>query len=661
MAPMPLPVSVIQRASSVLTPASPWQSDVFIARLRAHWPALRDGLRVVHPQRVEEIAGDLVEIAARRFLERPEELHDLDRRREADPHWLSSPRMIGYAAYTERFGGTLAGVAERTAYLDELGVTYLHLMPLLRTRAGDSDGGYAVVDYREVRDDLGTMIDLEALATTLRHRGISLVLDFVLNHVAEEHEWATKARAGIPKYRDYFHMFPDRSVPDAYERTLPEIFPDFAPGNFTWDEKAQAWVWTTFNAFQWDLNWSNPDVLAEFTDIMLFLANKGVEVLRLDAIAFMWKRMGTNCQNQPEVHALTSILHAIARMAAPGLAFKAEAIVGPHDLVQYLGLGEYEERLSDLAYHNTWMVQLWSMIAAQDTRLAVHTLRGLPPTPEGATWISYIRCHDDIGWAIDDGDAAAVGLSGPLHRAFLSDFYAGESFDSFSDGLVFQANPQTGDRRISGTMASLTGASESYNPHLTATGVARMKLLVAATYGTGGLPVIWSGDELALPNDPEWASDPTHADDNRWAHRPALPDTALAQRHDHVSVTGAIFEWHCSVGQVRARLPQLDGQIASEVLPVANPGVLAVGRRHAAGDMVQLYNVTDDEQAWPAQWLGSFTLGAVHDAAKVDSAGERTKPAVGLVDALTARPVHSDADGDIHLPPWGVLWLVAGD
>ena len=188
-----------------------------------------------------------------------------------------------------------------------------------------------------------------------------------------------------------------------------------------------------------------------------------------------------------------------------------------------------------------------------------------------------------------------------------------------------------------------------------------MKLLVAATYGVGGLPVIWSGDELALPNDPDWASEPTHADDNRWAHRPALPDEALAQRHDHASVTGAIFEWHCYVGQVRAWLPQLDGQIASEVLPVANPGVLAVGRRHAAGDMVQLYNVTDEEQAWPAEWLGGFTLGAVDHAAKAAPAVSATKTTAGLVDALTARPVRADADGDIHLPPWGVLWLVAGD
>lgn len=644
---MPLPVSVIQRASSVLTAASPWQSDVFLARLRAHWPALRDGLRVVFPDQVEQIAGDLVDIAARRFLERPEELHDLDRRRENDPHWLASPAMIGYAAYTERFGGTLSGVAERTDYLHELGVTYLHLMPLLETRDGDSDGGYAVTNHREVRADLGTMDDLEELATTLRQRGISLVLDFVLNHVAAEHEWVEKARRGIPKYRDYFHMYPDRDIPDAYERTLPEVFPDFAPGNFTWDEQAQAWVWTTFNSFQWDLNWSNPDVVGEFTDIMLFLANKGVEVLRLDAIAFMWKRMGTNSQNQPEVHALTSILRAIARMAAPGLAFKAEAIVGPHDLVQYLGLGEYTERLSDLAYHNTWMVQLWSMIAAQDTRLAVQTLRSLPPTPEGATWITYARCHDDIGWAIDDGDAEAVGLSGPLHRAFLSDFYAGDSFGSFSDGLVFQANPATGDRRISGTMASLTGASETYNPQLALSGVDRMKLLIAATYGVGGLPVIWSGDELALPNDPDWANDPTRAGDNRWAHRPALPDGALALRHDTSSVTGAVFEWHCYVGQVRAWMPQLDAQIDSEVLPVANPGVLAIGRRHAAGDMVQLYNVTDREQTWPAAWLGTFTLGA-----RIEQ---------GLVNALTARDVHADAQGDIHLPPWGVLWLIAGE
>ncbi len=179
-----------------------------------------------------------------------------------------------------------------------------------------------------------------------------------------------KAQAGDPTYRDYFFVFADRSVPDAYERTLPEVFPDFAPGNFTWDDGLDGWVWTTFNDYQWDVNWANPDVLCEYADIILNLANDGVEVFRLDAIAFTWKRMGTDCQNQPEVHGLTQALRTVTRLAAPATLFKAEAIVGPKDLLAYLGQGEHHGKVSDLAYHNGLMVQIWSMLASRDARLA---------------------------------------------------------------------------------------------------------------------------------------------------------------------------------------------------------------------------------------------------------------------------------------------------
>ena len=396
-------------------------------------------------------------------------------------------------------------------------------MPLLRPRTGDSDGGYAVMDYRSIRPDLGTMDDLRSLAGALREAGISLVLDLVLNHVAREHPWAVAARSGDPKYRAYFYTFADRGEPDDYDRTVPSVFPDFAPGNFTWDDDLDAWVWTTFNSFQWDVNWSNPDVFVEYADIVLFLANAGVEVLRLDAIAFLWKRLGTNCQNQPEVHAMTQALHAVTRIACPALLFKAEAIVGPTDLVHYLGQGLHHGKVSDLAYHNGLMVQIWSMLAAGDVRLAAHALAALPPVPSTTAWITYLRCHDDIGWAIDDGDAAAVGLSGALHRAFLSDYYSGEFPGSSARGLVFQSNPATGDRRISGTAASLTGLEAGDERAM-----ARMLLGYALVLGWGGVPVIWAGDELALTNDPDWASEPGHAGDNRWAHRPRITDDMMA-------------------------------------------------------------------------------------------------------------------------------------
>ena len=412
-------------------------------------------LAQVYPQ--PGMAERVVGLIADGHAARSAALRARDRDRVLGPDWFQRPDAVGYAAYADRFAGTLNGVAQRVDYLRELGVTYLHLMPLLAPRPGENDGGYAVMDYARVRDDLGTMADLAALAETLHQNGISLTLDLVLNHVAAEHAWAVAARAGDPKYRDYFYVYPDRTEPDAYEESLPEVFPDFAPGNFTWDDDLASWVWTTFNSWQWDVNWSNPDVVCEFISIILNLANEGVDCLRLDAIAFVWKRLGTDCQNQPEVHAITQVMRAAARIAAPSLIFKAEAIVAPNQLVAYLGRGSHAGRVSDIAYHNSLMVQIWSALAARDARLMTVAMSRFSDIPTTTGWATYLRCHDDIGWAIDDDDCAAIGWNGWAHRGFLSDFYIGAHPASFAEGAAFQENPATGDRRISGSAASLAG------------------------------------------------------------------------------------------------------------------------------------------------------------------------------------------------------------
>ncbi len=487
-------------------------------------------------------------------------------------------------------------MAERATYLADLGVTYLHLMPLLTPRQPPNDGGYAVQDYDSVRPDLGTMEDLRRLTGVLREHDISLCLDLVLNHVAREHVWAERARQGDPHYRAYFHVYDDRSIPDEYERTLPEVFPDFAPGNFTRDDELDGWVWTTFNDYQWDVNWSNPDVLCEYAEIILNLANHGVEVLRLDAIAFIWKRMGTACQNQPEVHALTQALRTVTRIAAPATLFKAEAIVGPQDLLAYLGQGEHHGKVSDLAYHNSLMVQIWSMLASRDAGLAAYSLQQLATPPSTTAWITYARCHDDIGWAIDDDCAAAVGMSGYAHRRFLSDFYSGEFPGSWARGLVFQENPVTHDRRISGSLASLAGL-EAGDPFA----VRRIHLAHALVMGFGGVPVIWMGDELGLLNDPEWQSVPEHAGDNRWAHRPAMPWPPPEDDHGVQASTRQLVE-------ARKRLPHLHASVAAEVLDPQDPGVLLVVRRHPLGPMLGAYNVTDTDRVLPYQALREVGL-----------------------------------------------------
>jgi amylosucrase len=601
--------------------------EVFQARVQRWWPDLHAGLSLVYDD-PDAVATEAVRAAARGFVDRPDDLHRLDLRRSLEPDWFQRPDALGYAAYADRFAGDLAGVAERVPYLSRLGVTYLHLMPLLRPRSGPNDGGYAVADYRAVREDLGDLADLRALTKRLRAEGISLCLDLVLNHVADEHEWAVRARAGEQRYRDYFYVYPDRKTPDAFERTLPEIFPDFAPGSFTWDADLAGWVWTTFNSYQWDVAWSNPAVFGEYVDIVLDLANEGVEVFRLDAIAFLWKRMGTTCQNQPEVHALTQALRAVAKIACPAVIFKAEAIVGPQDLVHYLGKGRHHAKVSDLAYHNGLMVHLWSMLASKDVRLASHALQALPPIPTSTAWVTYARCHDDIGWAIDDEDARAVGLDGHAHRAFLSDFYAGEHAGSWARGLVFQHNEATGDRRISGTLASLAGL-EAGDPGA----VPRILLAHALVLGWGGLPVLWMGDEIALCNDHDWDTEPAHADDNRWVHRPRMPWPADDDTGVHAGLARLIA--------ARRDLPHLHASVGGRVLDPSDPGVLLVLREHPLGPMLGLYNVTPEHRPVPAYRLRDHGL----------------EPSASI-DAITGGPVTVHPDDNLWLAPYAAWWLV---
>lgn len=566
-------------------------------RWERYSPQIAVSLARLFPDRATEVTARLREILERGIAQRSPELRRLDEARLLRPDWLQQPGMVGYVCYADRFAGNLRGVKDHVDYLDGLGVRYLHIMPFLEPRPGANDGGYAVADYRTIRPDLGTMDDLEELTAELRAHRISLVMDLVINHVAAEHEWAVRARAGEATYRDYFLMYPDRSIPDAYERTLPEVFPDFAPGNFTWNEQANAWVWTTFNDYQWDLNWANPDVLCEFVDLMCWLANKGVEVFRLDAIAFTWKRMGTNCQNQPEVHDLTQIMRACMRIAAPSVAFKAEAIVSPEDLMAYLGTGEHYGLVSDMAYHNELMVQLWNCLATAESRMAEAALSNMPTKPPSTTWATYVRCHDDIGWAISDADAAAVGVDGYEHRRFLSDFYSGQYKTSFARGLVFQANPLTGDRRISGSAASLAGlekALEEGDEHGVDMAIARIVLMYTLICGYGGVPLIYMGDELGLLNDMDYGSDPAHADDNRWAHRPFM-DWALVERvaADEDLPAARLNRALRHVLQVRAATPQVHASFAARMVPSPDPRVLVLVRDHPLGPLVEVYNMSE--------------------------------------------------------------------
>ena len=617
--------------------------QLFELRLERYFQNLYDGLLPIYGRRSDFAAflERLVTRMARCYAERPDDLKALDIERDLTPDWFQRESMLGYVFYVERFAGTLAGVEGHLDYIEDLGATYLHLMNVLKTRPGENDGGYAVMDYRTVEPELGTVEDLEDLCATLRQKHISVCIDLVLNHCAKEHDWARRARAGEEKYQAYFYTFDDRTLPDQYEATLPDIFPDFAPGNFTYYPEMGKWVWTTFNEYQWDLNWSNPEVFFEIVDIMLYLANRGVEVFRLDAVAFMWKRLGTNSQNQIEVYDLLQALRTCSRIATPAVAHKAEAIVSPDDLIRYFGVGRHYGKVSNIAYNNSLMVQFWSALASRDTRLMTHTLAEFPRTPTSIAWGTYIRCHDDIGWAVTDEDAAALGLSGFGHRSFLSDYYSGEFGGSHARGAVFQYNPTTGDRRISGTFASLVGlerALEERDRKGVAYAIERILLGHALICGFGGLPLVYMGDEIGLLNDYDFVNCPEHAADNRWLHRPKMDWQAAAKRHQEDTVEGRIFGGVHKIVRARKRTPHLNSSYDTEIVPTGHPHLFTYVRRHPLGNLLAVYNFSEEAQTLSAEVPRSYGLAQPFDQ-------------------LEQRFIDFSND-TLHLKPYERLWLI---
>jgi amylosucrase len=560
---------------------------------------------------IDALMARLIDEVTRAAQLRKPSLRHVDAQREINPQWFQDSSLIGYVAYANRFGDTISGVAEHLDYLAELQVGVFHLMQVLRPREGANDGGFAVLDYGDVDPRLGTRADLESLADQLRQRGISLCLDLVMNHTAAEHEWAQHARGGSQQHRDYYLLFPDRTLPDQFERSLPEVFPEIAPGNFTFDDELQAWVWTTFNTYQWDLNYANPDVLVEMLRVMVDLANLGVEILRLDAVAFTWKRMGTDCQNQPEAHLIAQIYRALLAIAAPGTLLLAEAIVAPADLLPYLGVHRNQRPECHLAYHNQLMVNIWSALASGDAALAAEALSALPATPESANWLNYVRCHDDIGWAISDADAGRLGLSGHAHRSFLAEFYRGDFPGSFANGAAFSSNPANGDERTCGTAAALCGVGAARfgnDPASIDRALRRLELTYGVMFGFAGIPLIYMGDELALDNDLSYLDDPDHADDSRWMHRPQMPWPVADRRKRAGTVEARMFGMLRRLIDVRTACSAMHAGGQTWIHRHPDTAVLAWLRVHPEhGRFYGVANFADRQASIPAtalEWAG---------------------------------------------------------
>lgn len=606
------------------------------ARLGEHWPRLFNLLYQLYGTHYDFFyyLERILLTAVDSWMDRPEDLKQLDLRREANPNWYLSERMIGGSLYVDLFSGDLNQLRDKIPYLRDLGLTYVHLMPLFKDREGNSDGGYAISDYRSVDEPIGTMKELRALAHDFRAVGISLVLDFVFNHTADDHEWAIHAQEGDREYLDYYHTYPDRTIPDQYERNLREIFPTVRRGNFTWHSGMQRWVWTTFNSFQWDLKYANPEVFRAMAEEMLFLGNTGVEILRLDAVAFIWKRMGTSCENLPEAHLLIEAFNAVCRIAAPGLAFKSEAIVHPDEVIKYISTEE-----CPLSYNPTLMALLWEAIATRDTKLLKQSVSHRQSLWPGTVWVNYLRGHDDIGWSFANDDARAVGINPDDHRNFLNRFYTGAFKGSFAAGVPFQHNSETGDMRVSGTMASLAGLEQalvSEDPLLLDMALRRIRMLYGVLCSIGGIPLIFLGEEWGILNDYDYLGDKDKKDDSRWVHRPSMDWSLIDELQDEHSPRARIFREMQALFATRKTCPALTNS-QMRLLSTENTHVMSYLRWNEGYLLVVVANFSDAPQQVNMRKLR--TEGLAHF----------------FKDQLSGRVVSTH--DTLELEPYELLWL----
>jgi len=771
---------LLPRIEGVLQPSissDPEGWRVFQARMDKHFPDLFGLYLTVYQDRYDFFyhLEDLITSLARAWFERSPALRALDAGREADPLWFQSNQMLGGVCYVDLFAGTLEGVRSKIPYFKELGLTYLHLMPLFKVPEGGNDGGYAVSSYREVNPSLGSMPQLTSLAQELREAGISLAVDLVFNHTSDEHPWAMAAKAGVEEYQEFYYIFPDRLMPDQYERNLREIFPDEHPGAFTffpdirmsrqgstdaklalqtspfpkspWGEPTSSpelvegphdgehflskenrymagrasattvpdgwsngnsiqtshathptqepspshettpsfqpspfpepvegphdgerflseenlnvkgrastsspqgdlangsragapslsrggWVWTTFHSYQWDLNYANPAVFNRMAEEMLFLANQGVEVLRLDAVAFIWKQMGTACENLPLAHTLIRAFNAVARIAAPALIFKSEAIVHPDEVVKYISPGECQ-----ISYNPLLMALLWNSLATRQVQLLSQALATRFKLHAETTWVNYVRVHDDIGWTFSDQDAAMLGINGFDHRRFLNDFYRGTFPGSFARGLPFQENPQTGDCRISGTCASLAGLEKALleeGPKQVELAIWRIHLLYGVVLLAGGIPLIYLGDEIGTLNDYGYSDNPVTMDDSRWVHRIRMDWGKVARRENARTVEGKVYLGLHELIKLRKSMAVFSGG-ELEVFWTENEHVLGFMRYHEGKRCVILANFSEAEQIIPTQVIKQIALEnkqQLHGRSKLTFSGDETVAPLDLL------------------------------
>jgi len=530
------------------------------------------------------------------YTARSEELKALDEQRLQDPDWYKRQEMLGMTMYTDLFAGTLSGLREKLPYLQEQGVRYLHLMPLLQMPRPHNDGGYAVEDFNSVDPKLGTNEDLAALTHSLRERGISLCLDFVMNHTASTHEWAMRAKAGEKAYQDMYFCYDDRTIPDQFEKTMPEVFPGTAPGNFTWCEEMGKWVLTTFHTYQWDLNYGNPAVFVEMVRSMLLLANLGVEVLRIDAVPYIWKELGTSCRNLRQVHTIVRMVRMILECVCPSVILKGEVVMAPHELAAYFGTPEKPE--CHVLYNSSVMLNLWGALAASDVRLLKRQMDVFHSLPAHCWFVNYLRCHDDIGWGFDEDAEREMNIDPLLHKRYVYQFLAGDFPGSYAMGELYNFDPVSLDARTCGTTASLCGVEKALqegNEAALDTAIDRIMLMHSVMLFQKGLPMLNCGDEIGQLNGWDYKQDEALAEDSRNLHRTAFSHQNAALRSTEGTVQQRIFSGLQKLTELR-REPAFAPDSYVSTWDTGDQGVLALVRFGSKQTMAALFNFTAEER-----------------------------------------------------------------
>ncbi len=544
--------------------------------------------------------AELCDNLYRFYEERNDDLKKIDQNREARPDWYKQNDMLGMMFYIDNFAGNMKGVESKLEYLEKSNVNYIHLMPFLDTVEGRSDGGYAVADFRKVQEKLGTMEDLESLTAACHKKDINVCMDFVMNHTSEDHEWAKKARQGIGEYMSRYFFFDNYSIPAQYEKTVPQVFPTTAPGNFTWLPEVEHFVMTSFYPYQWDLNYKNPRVFNEMMYNFLFLANKGIDIIRIDAVPYIWKELNTQCRNLPQVHTIVRMMRMIGEIVCPSVLLLGEVVMEPEKVVPYFGTVEKPE--CHMLYNVTTMATTWHTVATRDVGLLRQQLDIVNGLPKDYVFLNYLRCHDDIGWGLDYSSLAREGIRERSHKQYLNDYFQGYVGDSTSRGELYNADPVTGDARFCGTTASMCGIEKAgfeQDAEAMKRAIQKDVMLHAYMFMQSGIPVLYSGDEIGQVNDYTYKEDPNKAADSRYIHRGAMNWDLARNISDPDTVEGQVFTKLGQLEKIRKSEKVFVSNADTWTIETWEAGVLCIGRYFEGEKLIGLFNFSEyDKTAW---------------------------------------------------------------